>query len=287
MATRTLVGSSADWEAVANWSGAAAPVNGDSIHVLNGSQTFTTNMDQGDIDPATIRFGENWEGQITTTNKLVLGATTSVYIDCPRCPALALSAEDAHTITDAYVYRTGPGAYACYLTGESAQTGVWTDLFLVGGNIRLGSTVKTTNVYIYPAATVTMDSGGSITTVNNYGGTVHCQAAVTTINNDAGVWYHEGRTTGNVTTINNRGTFYLDCEGMTIGVIHAYAGLVDGTRHSYANTVNSGSSGTIQYGARVWLNQQTTISNNFNDHSMGQGYRGPSGTTVTIPAVPI
>jgi len=291
MATRTLVGTNADFENTTNWSGATAPANGDSVLILEGSQTFTTNMDQGDQDWTLLVFGQDWTGKITTTNKLIVGAATAIKINCPNCPELAISTDDAHTTTSCYVYATGTGPYACYLTGESGQTGLFTSLYVMGGNVHLGSTAKVTNLWVAKSAKVWIDSGALITTLRNWG-TVYNEAAVTTIYQYGGEFRHQGRTTSDVTTFAVYGGIVkLDCENgaaESIGVLHAYAGFVDGTQYSYSNTINADAVGTIGPTARVWLNQQATITNDFYDYTMGEGYRGPaSGTTEMVPQVPL
>ena len=291
MATRQLIGTSTDFEAVANWSGAAAPVTGDNVYISEGSQTFANNMSQGDQDFATLRFGPYWQGKILTTNPLITGTNTSMYVDCPSCTELAIQQNDGDTTTNTYIYNTGPGLNGLYLNAGAAQTGTYTNVYIVRGNVHIGPKATITNLYIYRPASVTIDSGAAITTVNMFGGDVNNEAAITTINLWGGTWKHIGDTTVNITTLNvhaDGAVFYLESYGATIGVIHAYGGLVDGTTVGHANTVNSASAGTIQRGARVHLNQQTTVTNAFNDFSGGDGYRGPdSSTTIIVPEVPL
>ena len=291
MAVRSLIGTSTDFEAVANWSGAAAPVTGDSAYLMTGSQTFASNLDQSDQDLASLRFGEDWEGKILTTGPLILGATTTILINSPNCTELALSQADAHTSPNTYIYATGTGANAVYLNAGAAQTGVYTNVYITGGNVHIGAKATITNLYVYDGATVLIDSGAAITTINQLGGNIYNSAAVTTVNLWSGTFYHQGTTTVNITTVTLHGPdalFLLNSLGAALGTVNVYAGLFDGTRVGHANTVGSVAAGTIQHGARVWLNQQTTVTNDFNDFTLGEGYRGPaSSTTEMIPPIPL
>ena len=293
MATAKLVGSSADWEAAANWSTAAKPANGDDVRLLEGSQTFTTNMDgpaSDNADFASLVFGADWSGKITVANTLQLDTVTKLIVASPKCSELALQVSDAEAVTNTYIYATGSGPYACYL--NATGSGAYTTVYIAGGqNVRLGSGFNATDVYVGPGAKVWIDSGATPGTVHNQGGTVYCEAAVGTVHNyHGGLWRHVGRTTADITTLNTDGHFKLDCEGATIGTIVVRpGGFLDGRDYSYANTLNSAAAGTIYAGGRVHVNSElTTLTNDFNNLNAGNvNYHGPaSGLTELVPGQP-
>jgi hypothetical protein len=294
MATANLVGSSADWTAAANWSTAAKPAAGDDVRLLNGSQTFTTNMDDlqsNNVNIASLVFGRDWTGRITVANILKVDTVTKLVVACPRCPELAIEVDTAEVVTTGYVYATGPGSYACYL--NATGTGAYTTLYIAGGqSVRLGAGFNSTNTYVGRNAKVWVDSGATPGTLHNWGGSVYSEAAIATINTYGGLFRQLGRATADITTLNvYGGTFKMDCEGATIGTIVVFpGGFLDGTDYSYANTINNVAAGTIHEGGRAWVDAElTTLTNDFNNYNTdGTGYKGPAaGVTQVIPDSPI
>lgn len=236
MATRTWLDSNGDWEDTDNWSGATAPVTGDTVIIASGSQNITTNLDQSAVDELTIIIGEDFQGTIGTSGtNLEVGDDITLRFNGKRCQGCFI------TITSGDVYVTGASHYPNSLVLNGTVTSIYVS---AANNLTLGSALTATNLYLEgPQITATLESGLTLTNAFVNAGVITCQAALTNLYMSGGLWKHMGTSTNDITLVELRAAqarFIWDAPGSTIGYATVYAGIFDGSVDPGAKTLTDG-----------------------------------------------
>lgn len=232
MATRTFLGTSADFNATANWSAATVPVDGDSFYIKDTAQSLSTNIDQsgggGDgLDPLDVIIAGTYSGSLgdvtnalkldTLTGRLVVdvngGPTQIIHLNTKGCPT---------TI----VRNTGSNAYACIINGTH------TAVYVYGGqSVRIGASATITTLYVLteankPIPQVLIEAGATVTTINASAGTIRdMRTAPATVNlRGTAQYYSEAASAATITALNamGRSVAYLAGVGgtLTAGVVY-------------------------------------------------------------------
>lgn len=204
MATRTRIAGSADWNSAAHWSGAATPVDGDTIIIPDIADNITTNMDQSLIDPANF-IVRGFRGTLgTSATPLRLGTVTRMEYDAPECLSCNLNIT---TLTRGVVSRASNTASALYFTA-----GTLTELNVLSGlGIRIGAATATLlqmECTDRSLAKVYIEAGATLTTLTQLGGIVEALCAATTVNLDGGEFHFVGDTK-TLTALNQTGGLFV------------------------------------------------------------------------------
>ena len=245
MATIYWVGNTSNaWETAANWSGAAIPTGADDV-VFTESRVGTNKNVAGlktTYVPANIFIDPTYTGNI---------GSSGTYLEF-----------DASNVTQLYIAGLGEYYFTCD-TGDAITTtvvntpnmaptavsldsaGTLTAVYVIRGhcNIVSGATVPTLNVAYSTMSAgdsdVTVQSGVTLTTLNQTAGKVNCDSAMTTLNCNGG---NCEVTTGNITTVNvnGGGHFQYSTDGGVLTTLNIYSGTAslatEGTTKSVGST---------------------------------------------------
>lgn len=251
MATKNWTGgSSSVFATAANWSDAAAPADDDIFYFDNNSVSVdgaATGMDN-----TTTHVGPNYSGTIgSSAAPLNLSGTTTpniVRFNGLLCPASYWSAGNVSGNTF-YVYGTSGLTNACNIAG------VWTDVFVLGGNVVITGTITTLHI-LSTSAIVTVSSGATVTTVNHRRGNTVSAVAHTTVNVWGGEFKTYTLTAVTVGTANvNGGTYRFHSRGGTISTLVANGGLTSTVGQESVHVITAG---TVNVGATLDCNPGTT-----------------------------
>ena len=226
---------SADLDAPANWSLAAAPTTADDLRFTRGSQTIITDLDTDadDVDYDSIHVGRNFEGAIGDASHIwCLGSLEEIIFEGSRCKECWWTVGSGKAVVLLRVLDSGPGSNALVLYG-----GTWTDVQVQKcGHMRIGAAATLTSLKILGGvATIsrlTVETGATLTAVIQHAGVVNSSAAAVTLNIHGGTWNHIGGTTFNITTLNIYGgqfNFHTTAGSgaPTITTCNLYGGILD------------------------------------------------------------
>lgn len=223
MAVRDWLDQSSDYNNVANWSGGAVPVDGDTIRFLSGTKTISTNLDQSTVDPALVIVGSQFAGVVGSPGSpLKYGTVTNLHYAARDC--LSFNIWPA-ACTQCVIQATNPTPFSFYVAD-----GAITNLIAQGGRgIHIGAGAAVTNLkQSLPAGVlatdllVVVDAGATMTNVYVDGGYLLMNAAATYGRVDRGTWDHSGTSVDVTSLLQTGGTFILrgyDCDVPTLEVI--------------------------------------------------------------------
>jgi len=256
------------FDAAANWSGAAVPVDGDDIVFANSDVSCLYGLGQSSVTPASITIDQSYTGEIGLPER---NGTGSGSYDEYRDTYLQLGdTSDATDIQVTIGNGTGSGSgriklntgdseasLKIYNTGNALENGIpallWkgTDssntVELYRGSLGIAAlpgesaTVSSLSVGFIENelgdATLEIGDGVTLTTVDMSGGSVACNSAFTTLNMTNGELTHRD---GAVTTMNiDGGTVYYESTGtLTTGNVGG-GGVLDFRRNMGARTVTN------------------------------------------------
>lgn len=195
-----------DWSTAANWSAATVPVDGDIIHIEDGSWEILYGLDQSSIDPAALHIWASFTGKIGLPkwNSGGYAEYRTDYLTLNSCPILKIGAGPgagsgrlkinvgSNAACTADVERTGetvePGVPFQSREGTHANNVVnitrgYVGIAIFGGEtatvltLRVGFVANRAN-----DATVVCGSGVTHTTVHQLGGRLELNANTTTVN---------------------------------------------------------------------------------------------------------
>lgn len=272
----------------ANWEGGVAPVDGDDLVFDSGSVSVLYDLDQNGITPATITVLEGYTGLIGLPNTNADGGSSQSYNEYRPKYLMMGDAGDAQAVT---VTIRGGGGRIKIDTGDAQTVLIVQDAgqaeedripavlwkgthasntaTIQRGSVGIGffagesATVATLAVgyleNVAGDATVNCGTGCTLTTVNQSGGNLTTQSAVTTANVTDGEWTHMA---GAVTTINLDGGA---CRYRSTGTL---------------TTVNVGSDGELDFSRD--MRARTVTNCNLHERSI---YRDPVGTVTLTNGV--
>lgn len=232
-----------DWSTAANWSGAAVPVNGDTVIIENTSTPILWGLDQSAVTLAELRILQSYTGMIglnplhfltnvsginetVTTLKaeyretyLKVGATLlniGQFVGGGSAPAGASrlkinvgSVQTAATVHNTATASADSGMQPCRIIGTHASNTLTVYAGIVGVATADGSEVATIATIAQRGGTLTLAAGVTWSTVYKSGGHLVVRSASTT-----GAIY------------NNGGTLDVDVASGTIGTIQTVGNAV-------------------------------------------------------------
>ena len=212
------------WSTTSNWSGGAVPSASDDVYfTAEYVGSVKAGLDQSAIGLNSVTFDPGYTGNV--------GSTSVGYLQV-ACSSFTYSGSGSYAYFDLgsgtiapVINNTGSnrrGAYGVYLKG----TGL-TNIEVNGGLVQIGypgdtCSASTLNI---TAGTVLINESGSITTINNYGGSVTSYTDNTTLNNYRGSYTLKraaALTTANVES----GNINLDSSG-TITTLNLNGGMLN------------------------------------------------------------
>lgn len=249
-----------DWSAAANWSGNAVPVDTNDV-VIDRPAAIKYGFAQTGVTLASLYLAPGFEGTDHEGTRSCIGLpqvnedNATIYVEY-RATHLAIKAtvvtidcdvgllrlDQSTAQTTGHVYRTGTGEEdgleaLCWKGTHSSN------VLNVRGQSQVGiaplgaevATVATLNVH--GGAVVRAESGVTLTTVNNDGGEVQTNSAITTLTQTDGTFVVRA---GAVTTLNLRGgTVFYDGTGTLGTATVADSGVLDFGRDDRATTVSN------------------------------------------------
>jgi hypothetical protein len=246
----------------ANWSGGAAPANGDTVYILSGSQNIATNLNQSAVTLANLVIGMGFTGTIGTSSAYLqinstlwsvgvpaqTGSPTGsgrIKLDFGSAQFTGIVYNTSVANTDSYLEPLRiKGTHASNkLTVLSGLVGVGTTLAtetstinqadVDGGKLQYGFGVTWVTVNVAAQATFFSQSGGGtsavLTTAPSSTATVNGSTKIVTINAGGTTNINMRPGAGDVaTTINLYATGTIDFTGNpatgTIGTLNHYKG---------------------------------------------------------------
>jgi len=199
------------WSTTTNWSGGAVPSASDDVYfTAEYVGSVKAGLDQSAIGLNSVTFDPGYTGNVGSTSAgyLVLTASSFTYAGSGSYAYFDLGSGTVAPIINS----TGSnrrGAYGVYLKG----TGL-TNIEVNGGLVQIGypgdtCSASTLNI---TSGRVLINESGTITTINNYGGSVTTYTDNTTLNNYRGS-YTLGRDAALTTAHIESGTINLDSSG--------------------------------------------------------------------------
>ena len=268
-----------------NWTGAAAPVTGDTIIVSSTTRAITSGMDQTAILSGTFIVGEKFYGSIgTAASPLKFGGTMGeIRVNAPKSGTINLWPAACTTMVVEDCARVQGAA------GFHLYDGNVTTLAVVGGaDVLIGALANPTTCILGANdgkrrnLNVSIESGATITTITQFYGTVDNAAAFTTYNGKGGLFRHNGTATGAITTANIEQpcTFLWQAQngntGFTLGTLNMFGGTFDSFAHVWNNTITT----LTNHGGAVKINNAFTVTTLI---EYAAGYVGPTpGTRTTV-----
>jgi len=259
----TNSGNEGDWSTAANWSPSGVPTNGDDVYFENSSQSVTAGFDQSAVALNSLNFDQSYTGMLgDDVNALDVNSTTvsSGYHYGPGTPAgsplINLKLGSMQSVVT--IYNTGTSSNsnkpAFRLKCNNASTTVEVRKGSVGIAVETGdtATLGTLNIsYISQVNTdadVLVNSGVTLTTLNQTGGDTILRCGATTINVEAGTLKTYG--SGAITTLNIKGGTTTSNSTGTITTCNITGGTADFTKSAAARTVTTlklDAGGTFKY----------------------------------------
>lgn len=198
-----------NWQTVGNWvdystgsAAGAAPATGDTVYVIDGSQSITAGLSNSSVNLVGLYFGERYTGNVGTTGApLVISVASGTPIfQYKASGAYANVQPGSSNITTAKVISTGPG-----------------ELRLVGGT--------TTTLQVGSSAKVYVQSGAIVTTIYEAGGSLIVDSnatAITALIQEGGRSIFDRAVT--TATLAGAGTLGTWINSNTIGTLHVHPG---------------------------------------------------------------
>lgn len=243
-----------NWDVAANWSGAAVPANSDDVYIADSSSDILYGLAQTAVTLTSLNIAASFTGKIG----LPLVNDSGGYYEY-RARYLAIKTA---TLNIGYGDGSGSGrllldlssnATTIFVTSTGSQVeqsvpalvvkgsgSTYTPTILngsVGFATEVSQTCTIDTLTVGGAAVVTLGSGCTTTTINQTGGTVTTNAAVTTFTLTDGIAYHMA---GAVTTFTVDGGTLYDRSTGTITTLKVGTGAkVDFTQDNRARTVTN------------------------------------------------
>lgn len=273
---------STNWSDTTYWIGGALPdgATTDTIIIDNLSDDIA-GVDESDEDGMTLYTGPNFTGSLgTPSTPMKFGSSMVFKINSPRAKQICLWPVAATSVN---IEGCGFQKYGVYF-----YDGNLTVVNISGGGyIVLGALTNPTTIQmVVPGGSVAgarleIESGATITTVTQSGGTILNYAAMTTVNLERGEFHHLGDTTGAITTVNQHaGLFNFQAatsgsaSGFTIGTANVYGGLFDASRDARPRIVTAAN---LYAGGQIRAAASATVTT-LNEYVTG-AYFGPAPGT--------
>jgi len=256
-------GNEGAWSTAANWSPSGVPANGDDVYFENSSQSVTAGFDQSTIALDSLNFEQSYTGSLgDDVNNLDVNSTTvsSGYHYGPGTPAGSplINLKLGSTQSTVTVYNTGTSSNsnkpAFRLKCNNASTTVEVRKGSVGIAVETGdtATLGTLNVsYVSQVnndADVFVNSGTTLTILNQTGGDTILRCGATTVNAEAGTLKIYG--SGAVTTLNIKGGTATPSSTGAITTCNITGGTADFAKSAASRTVTTlklEAGGTLKY----------------------------------------
>ncbi len=244
-----------DWGTTSNWSGGAVPSASDDVYfTAEYVGSVKAGLNQSAIGLNSVTFDPGYTGNVGSTSAgfLQLACSSFTYAGSGSYAYFDLGSGTVAPV----INNTGTnnrGAYGVYLKG----TGL-TNVEVNGGSVQIGypgdtCDAQTLNI---TGGQVLINESGSVTTVNNYGGSVTTYTDNTTLNNYRGS-YTLKRSAALTTANVDSGNINLDSSG-TITTLN----LNGGTLNSFAGNARTITTLNWKAGASLrYFPANTTITN--------------------------
>jgi len=272
-----------DVSAAGNWGGgaaAAAPVNGDDIHLEDSNQSMLTGLDQSAVALASLNIAKSFTGVIGTASAYLQIGSVAVKIGYQYGPGEASGSGmiklDLGSVTAATVVVFDAGSSSdstvpsILLKCANAATTLEVRKGEVGVAFYTGetSTLATINSgfvdNVESDAKIYIGAGVTLTTLTKKGGKCLLRCAATTVNNYAGELTTEGA--GAIATLNVKdGTVFSNSVGTITNCNISSKGTVDFTRSAQARTVTTckvDDEAAVKFDPNVITFTNKVISNN-------------------------
>lgn len=210
---------SSAWSTAGNWSDGAVPDGSDTPRILEGvHEIVSVPTATNGVDYTGFEVGSMFRGKLATAaSPLYLGSIGQVDYNGERCREAFISIDTGDAVTLFNVRGSGEGIYALYLGGA----GTITSLDVYAGKVRIATGLTVSKLRILGPAHVVIESGPTITAVDQSAGLVENYAEVGTLDQSGGVFDHVGTTTFNMTTVNLRGgVFNFGSSGGTLTTVN-------------------------------------------------------------------
>lgn len=283
------------WDTAGNWTPSGPPGGGDSAEFDHRAVRSMTGSPTGTPTLASVRIRASMPRNIhigTPTSPIAVGITSLVIgEDAPGTSGAAGSAQvcinlgsvqNATRIIRGAITGIG-GLPAIQIKGTHNSNVLRTE-----GPCSVGYGVsQPADTYVIATTSinggsVTLGSGGTLTTINQNGGTAVVNAAFTTLNQQGGTMRTEG--TGAITTVNAAGTFIGNSTGTITTLNVKDGGVADFSKNPAGRTVTTtnlyGKSSRINAACGVALG--ITFTNGIDCRDGATSYQVNFGTDVNV-----